>query len=64
MRHHLLTISQNVSAVATPMSWTRKAFLPGGACTQRIGVVPARASAINGIRADDFPPAPLRRLLC
>ena len=31
---------------------------------QRIGVVPARAPAANGIRSDDFPPAPLHRLLC
>jgi hypothetical protein len=34
----LRRISQNVSAVATPMSWTLKALLPGGARTQQIGV--------------------------
>jgi hypothetical protein len=31
-------ISYNVSAVATPISWTPGALLPGGARTQRIGV--------------------------
>jgi len=34
--------------------------------TQRIGVVPARASAVNGIRPDDFLPSTLApiALLC
>ena len=47
-------ISYNVSAVATPMSWTPGALLTGGARTQRIGVVPARATVVNGIRLDVF----------
>jgi len=38
-----------------PMSWTLKALLPGGARTQRIGVVPAHAPAVNGIRLEVFP---------
>lgn len=65
-RRNLRVISYNVSAVVTPMSWTRKAFLPGGACTQQIGVVPARATAVNGIRADVFPQGTLAStaLLC
>ena len=41
------------------MSWTRRALLPGGARTQQISVVPARAPAVNGIRPDDFPPGTL-----
>ena len=67
------------TGVATPMSWALGALLPGSArhpgrmgeqCSEtkrpahRIGVVPARASAVNGIRLDDFPLAPLRRLIC
>ena len=59
MWHPLLSMAYNVSAVATPMSWTLEALLLGGARTQRIGVVPARAPAVNGIRPDGFPPAPL-----
>jgi len=61
---YLHLISCNVSAVATPMNWTLKALLLGGAHTQRIGVVPARATTVNGIRLDVFPSAALHRLLC
>ena len=57
-------ISPNVSAVATPMNWTLKALLPGGACHPANRCGTARSTGRMAEEPFVYAAVPLRRLLC